>query len=77
MYLRPEAMRYRYCVEEEQSSLEMNPEPDGLVSGRCGHVEQPSDPNFPSPCRKCVRASQFSHDHRPRTRLTAQHERLG
>jgi hypothetical protein len=85
MYLRPgtpirkvqEAMRCRYCVEEH-SFLQMNPEPDGrLVCGRCGHVEQPSDPDFPCACRKCVRAFLFSHDHRPRTRLTGQHERLG
>jgi hypothetical protein len=72
-----EAMRCRYCVEEH-SFLEMNPEPDGrFVCRRCGHVEQPSDPDFPCACRKCIRAFLFSHDHRLSKRLTGQREPLG
>lgn len=69
-----EAMRCRYCVEE-RNFLEMKPNPDGrFVCGRCGHVEQPSDPDFPCDCRQCVRAFLFSYDHRHRKRLTGQQE---
>ena len=41
-----QALRCRYCVEEH-SFLEMTPEPHGrFVCRRCGHVEQPNDPDF-------------------------------
>jgi hypothetical protein len=72
-----QALRCRYCVEEH-SFLEMTPEPHGrFVCRRCGHVEQPNDPDFPCVCRRCVRAFLFSHHHRPRTQLAVRHEHLG
>ena len=60
-------MRCRYCVEED-TFLQMTPDTNGFVCGRCGHREQSRDPNFPCTCRRCVRAFLFSHDHRTRIR---------
>ena len=63
-----EAVRCRYCVEE-QSFLPMIPELNGrFVCQRCAHVEQPEDPDFPCTCRKCIKEFLFSYSHRPRIR---------
>lgn len=64
-----QAMRCRYCVEE-QSFLPMTPDPNGgFLCKRCSHMEKPDVPDFSCTCRKCARVFLFSHDHGPRTRL--------